>query len=81
MATHSSILAWRIYLFIYFFSLENLMDCIGHGVVKNQTGPSDFHFHFDMCSDAESFETGKCEYQKSEKTTYRMGEDINKSYI
>ena len=25
--------------------LENPMDCRGHGVVKSQTGPSDFHFH------------------------------------
>ena len=26
--------------------LENSMDCISHGVAKNQTQLSDFHFHF-----------------------------------
>ena len=26
--------------------LENLMDCIDHGVTKSRTGLSNFHFHF-----------------------------------
>ena len=38
-ATHSSILAWRIF-----------MDCIVHGVAKNQTRLSDFHFKLKLVS-------------------------------
>ena len=26
---------------------ENAMDCVVHGVTKNRTGLSDFHFHFE----------------------------------
>ena len=41
MATHSSILAWRI-----------PMDCIIHRVTKSQTQLSDFQFHFHFHSSA-----------------------------
>ena len=41
MATHSSILAWRIPWTVWGSF---------HGVAKNQTGWSNFHFHIDMCS-------------------------------
>ena len=30
---------------LQYSGLENSMDCIIHGVAKNQTGLSDFHFH------------------------------------
>ena len=30
---------------LQYFSLENSMDCTVHGVAKNQTWLSDFHFH------------------------------------
>ena len=29
-----------------YFGLENSMDCIGRGVAKSWTRPSNFHFHF-----------------------------------
>ena len=38
-ATHSSILAWRIYIYIY---ILHGLD-IGHGFVKSQTQLNDFH--------------------------------------
>ena len=31
---------------LQYSGLENLMDCIVHGVAKRWTQPSDFHFHF-----------------------------------
>ena len=31
---------------LQYSGLENSPDCIVHGVVKNQTGLSDFHIHF-----------------------------------
>ena len=31
---------------LQYFGLENSMDCIVHGVLKNRTQLSDFHFHF-----------------------------------
>ena len=31
---------------LQYSGLENFMDCIVHGVTKNQTRLSDFHFHF-----------------------------------
>ena len=31
---------------LHYSGLENLMDCIVHGVAKSQTRLSDFHFHF-----------------------------------
>ena len=31
---------------LQYSGLENSMDCIVHGVAKNQTQLSDFHFHF-----------------------------------
>ena len=31
---------------LQYSGLENPMDCIVHGVAKNQTGQSGFHFHF-----------------------------------
>ena len=31
---------------LQYSGLENSMDCIAHGVVKNWTQLSDFHFHF-----------------------------------
>ena len=30
---------------LQYSGVENSMDCIVHGVSKNQTGLSDFHFH------------------------------------
>ena len=34
---------------LQYFGLENLMDCIAHGVAKSQTQQSEFHFHFSIC--------------------------------
>ena len=31
---------------LQYSDLENFMDCIVHGVAKNRTQMSDFHFHF-----------------------------------
>ena len=31
---------------LQYSGLENSMDCIGHGVAKSPTRPSDFHFFF-----------------------------------
>ena len=68
--------------------LENSMDFIVHGVAKNQTRLSDFHFHFPrvMKLKAEtnkwdlikpkSFCTGKGTINK--KTTFRLGENTCK---
>ena len=30
---------------LQYSGLENILHCIVHGVAKNWTGPSDFHFH------------------------------------
>ena len=35
---------------LWYSGLESFMDCIIHGVTKNQTRLSDFHFHFKVCS-------------------------------
>ena len=37
-----------------YFGLENSMDCIVNGVAKSQTQLSDFHFHFDPGSRAQT---------------------------
>ena len=34
---------------LQYSGLENSMDCIVHGVAKNRTQLSDFHFHFVTC--------------------------------
>ena len=47
-ATHSSMLVWRI----------SWMDCIVHGVAKNQTLLSNFHFH--CLDDGFSLFSGLC---------------------
>ena len=36
---------------LQYSGLENSMDCIVHGVLKNQTGLSDFHLHFQTSLD------------------------------
>ena len=41
MATHSSILAWRI-------TMDKGNWATVHGVAKSRTRLSDFHFHFDV---------------------------------
>ena len=33
---------------LQYSGLENCMDCIVHGITKNHTLLSDFHFHFDL---------------------------------
>ena len=34
---------------LQYSGLENSMDCIVHGIAKNQTQLNDFHFHFHTC--------------------------------
>ena len=41
--THFNILPWRI--------PWTVMDCLIHGIIKSQTGLSDFHFHFLKCKE------------------------------
>ena len=75
---------------LQYSGLENSMDFIVHGVAKNQTRLSDFHFHFPrvMKLKAEtnkwdlikpkSFCTAKETRKQNEKTTLRMGKNICK---